>query len=187
MQSGVAPVTYAFYEYRWGYGFPTMYGGYSPVFTSICKGRCTVSMEPGTYELALEKNGRIARTAATFVPEHARIHGTYVDHSGTRTTGAVIGVTGGVAGVVMMIASSHSHVDCDPSGVCVQHNSVSDGLFVGGIATLIGSLVVGTVLASVNDRAEIAITPLRVSSMPGYMGVVLDRGVTQGAALSLRF
>jgi hypothetical protein len=187
-QSGVVPVGYGVYEYGWwGYGPYRFYPGYAPVFTPICKGPCTALMEPGTYELALEKNGRVTRAAPTRIPGNAKLHGNYVDHSGTRTAGVVIGLVGTVGGIVMMIASYHRHVDCDINGLCVDHHTVNDGLFIGGLGTLIGSVIVGTILSSVHDRAEITVAPLRVSSMPGFMGVGFDRGVTQGAALSFKF
>lgn len=187
-QSGVTPVAYGVYEYDWwGYGWPRVYRGYTPVYTSMCRGRCTVSMEAGTYELALEKNGRVVPVSPTTIRGDARLNGNFVDRSGTRTTGVVIGVAGTVGGIVMMIAAYHSHFDCDPAGVCVQHSTLNDGLFAAGLGTLIGSLITGSILGSVRDRAELTITPLRLSSAPGHTGVVFDRAVTEGASLSLKF
>lgn len=178
-------MTYGVYDYYWGYR--ALYGGYAPVFSPVCRGGCTVSMEPGTYDLALEKDGRVARAAPTFVPGNAKIHGNYVDRSGTRTTGVIVGVGGSIGGIVMMIASYHRHVDCDPNGVCFEHNSVNDALLGAGIGTLIGSVIVGSILGSIQDRAEITVTPLRLSSGPRFGGIVLDRGVMEGAALSIAF
>ena len=188
-QTGVVPTGYGIYEYYgWGYRrHRFLYGGYAPTFTQVCRGRCTVSMEPGTYELALERNGRVARAAPTYVPGNAELHGDYLDRSGMRTAGVVIGVTGTIAGIVMIVASFESHLDCDPSGVCFEHDTVDGPLFAGGLGALVGSVIVGSILVSMHDRAEITVTPLKLSSTPRFTGVALDRGVTEGAALSIRF
>src|SRR5262249_10350189 len=80
-QSRATPVAFGVYAYGWwGWGPPYVYRTYAPVYTPICRGRCTASMEPGTYELALEKNGRVVRAAPTNIPGNAKLDGNFVDH-----------------------------------------------------------------------------------------------------------
>lgn len=186
--NGVAPVRYpVYYGYGWGfYHRHFVYGGYAPVYTPICRGPCDASMEPGTYELALEKNGRVVRAGPTYIPGSAELRGTYVDRSGARTAGVVVLVVGSIAGLVMTVASFERHETCDVD-VCFDRDTVNGPLFAAGIGVLVGSIVTGSILASLHDKAFITVRPLHVSSVRGMPGVAFDRAVTEGAALSLRF
>jgi len=181
-RSGQAPFArMAPYGYGWYYE-----QGIIPLYSPICEGPCLTTVPPGTYDLALSKPGRRAvpvhRAVVLTRPTEIRAH--YVDHRGMRTAGEIIGIAGTVGGIVMMVASVHSVIDsCDAYGYCYGHDEVNGPLLGAGIGVLVGSIVVGSVLALQHDHARLRLTPLALAPMREE-GNAPD---AQGAALTLSF
>jgi hypothetical protein len=118
------------------------------------------------------------------------IRGSYVDRSGLRTAGWIIGISGLVGGIVMIAASAHEEDVCDIDGYCYSHETADAPLLVGGIGVLLASGIVGGVLASQHDEARLSIEPLRLSSYGRLRESLAALGAEahpEGAALALHF
>jgi len=187
MLSHVVPVFhYGYYGY-YGYGYGGPYQGYARAYERVCQGRCTVRFAPGTYDLALEKEGHVARAAAPVVVRQPSVlHGEYVDRSGVRVAGVILGIGGLIGGTVMMIASVTRHNVCTPY-YCYYHDDVDGPLLAGGIALAVGSAIAGSVMASQHDEAVFTITPFRVSALSPGERAGLSQALPQGAAIAVRF
>ena len=122
--------------YYYGYGV-------APIYTPLCEGACTLQLMPGHYNWGLSKEGGYVVPAAGggIIGGPATIHAQYIDRSGYRTAGGIVGVAGLVGGIVMIAESVHDHLVCDDFG-CYRHSDVNDPLLVGGIGVLIGSAIV---------------------------------------------
>ena len=166
--------------------------GIAPMYTPLCEGTCTLQLLPGHYQWALAyRGGRVVPAGgAQFIGGPATLRAEYVDRSGLRTAGVVIGVVGVVSGIVMIAESFHDRQVCDEYGYCYLHSEVNDPLLVGGIGVLLASSIVSAVLVSQRDEARISVTPLRVSNL-GTRGIVPHAysllTQPQGAAVSIRF
>ncbi|HEX4338390.1 MAG TPA: hypothetical protein VH062_20935 [Polyangiaceae bacterium] len=178
---------YGYGYYRHGWWAP--YQGYARSYTPVCNGPCSARFAPGEYDLALQKGGRIARSHERIVITHPSVlRGEYVDRSGIRLAGIVIGVTGVVAGTVMMALSVHRNDICDSDGFCYYHQDVDGGLLAGGVALAVGSAIAGSIMVWQRDEAVFSVAPLRLSSLyPGEGGSAAQKMLPQGAAISGRF
>ncbi len=172
--------------YYYGYGV-------APVYSPLCEGTCSLQLMPGPYHLALAQSGGtiVPVEGPTLIGGPSTIHAQYVDRSGLRTTGVVVGVVGAVAGIIMIIDSYHDHYECDAYGDCYEHSDVNGPLVAGGIGVLVGSAIVSAVLISQRDEAKISVTPLRLLSMgtrreSGFLPPSL-RTQPEGAMVSIPF
>ena len=89
-----------------------------------------------------------------------------------------------------MIALSASREDvCDASGYCFRRTVFDTPLAAGGVGVLLGSLIVGSVLAAQHDEAHVMLTPLVAWNRPERTVAAATSIVptVQGAALTLRF
>jgi hypothetical protein len=106
-----------------------------------------------------------------------------------RTAGAVIGLAGIVGGTVMVVESIGSEQVCNADGSgCYETGHTNGGLLIGGIGVMVGSIIVGSILATQPDEARIAVVPLRL----GLASTVRESPLAghappQGAGLELRF
>jgi hypothetical protein len=145
--------------------------------------------------VALAKgDGRAVPTAEPLVVEGpTTVRGSYVDHSGLRLAGWLIGLGGAVGGVVMIIASANGPTVCDDAGYC--HTQVDGGLLAGGIGVVVATGIVGSILALQRDEAHITVEPLRLAPGGGPAGASRDApfaarvasAPAEGAALTLSF
>jgi hypothetical protein len=171
------------------YNSESWYSLYGP----LCQGPCTTHLPPGAYRLALAKGGRIVTVRGPVVIEGpATLHGDYIDRSVLRATGLVVGVAGAVGGFVMIVASAQSRAVCDFNGICVSTGTANGPLLAGGVAVLVVSAVVGSILTFQNDGARITVEPLpAVRALGGAPreGTVanLQASQPQGAAVALHF
>jgi hypothetical protein len=172
----------------YGYGYWGPYRSVARSYTPVCRGACSARFAPGAYELALEKHGRIARSPGrVLIGESSVVHGEYIDRSGVRLGGLVIGIGGVIAGTVMMVVSVHRNDICD-GAYCYYHNDVDGPLLAGGIAVVIGSAIAGSIMAWQRDEAVFTVLPLRVSSLYGTEGGAATlRSQPQGAVVSVKF
>jgi len=186
-QNGAVPVTRisTFPTFLW------FERGLAPLYAPVCPGPCITRMQPGEYRLALSKDG--GRAVPSVGPVDIRgpsaIRASYVDHSGIRTGGVVLAFGGTAAGIVMIALSAKSHDVCDSSGYCFHQTTINTPLAVGGVGVLLGSVIIGSVLASQHDDALITVTPLVAWNRPertAPMAASLVPSV-QGAALTMRF
>jgi hypothetical protein len=173
----VAPVGSHDYERR--------YALYGP----ICQGPCTAHLVPGAYRFALTKGGRIVPVRGPVVLDGpATLHGEYIDRSVLRATGLVIGVAGTVAGFVMVVASAQTGAVCGANGICVSNGKTDVPLLATGVAVLVVSAVVGSILTFLPDRARITVEPL---VLPGHASrealTALGPSQPQGAAVAFHF
>ncbi len=186
--SGVVP----FERYYWGYHYGGWYhGGFTRVYSPICDGPCAIPMPSGPYQLALAKEGGpvVPVQFPVMIQGPSEIRGHYVDRSGTRTAGALIGIGGTLTAVVMLAASqSHARV-CDEFGYCYGRTQANGALVGGGIGVLLGSIIVGAVMVSQRDEAVITVRPLVPGPTARSMTAVLPVAMRtpQGGSLSIRF
>jgi hypothetical protein len=185
----VVPVGYGYrwhgwYRHGWYYG-----RGFAPSYAPICTGPCTARFAPGAYDFALERHGRLVPTPGpTMITGPSVLHASYVDRSGLRVAGLIIGIGGIVAGTIMIFASVDRTDVCDANGFCYEDHTVDGPLLAGGIGVLIGSAIVGSVLAWQHDEANVQVLPLRVSSLRlGGREGGFSQSLPEGAALRVRF
>jgi hypothetical protein len=147
----------------------------APRYVPICTGPCTAHLEDGEYKLALAPRGGAPVDAGTvYVAGPSVLHARYDDRRATRTLGLILGVTGTVAGALMMASSVRTETVCDTSsGMCASHENVNGALLAGGIGVVVGAVLLGSVLATRQDEATVTVTPLELAS--------------HGALLTLRF
>jgi hypothetical protein len=162
----------------------------TPLFSPICEGPCDVRVAPGTYRLALAKPGRGAVPAGPVtLAGPATIRAEYVDRSGARTAGTVIGIVGVLGGIALVVASFETgDTVCDDYGYCTTR--ANGPMLAGGIIAIVGSAIVGSVLALQHDEARISVEPLRTgaaprSAAPDVASIAPARA--EGAALTMRF
>jgi hypothetical protein len=163
--------------------------GFAPVYSPVCEGPCTTQLAPGIYHLAIAREGGHPVPAAVVALNGpSAIHGYYEDRSGTRVLGGVILVAGIVGGIVMIVASADTQ-RCDGYDYCTTN--VNGGLLAGGIAVVVGSAILGSVLASQRDTAHVSVTPLSLPSVGALkespvaaLGAVSQ---PQGASVTVRF
>ena len=195
MRSGEMPferVSIVHYGWWRTHGYYSGYG-VAPVYTPLCEGPCTLRLAPGHYQWALSQPGGpiVPAAGANLIGGPATLHAYYVDRSGLRTAGAVVGVVGVLSGIIMIAESYSDDLVCDGYGYCYRHSKVNDPLLVGGIGVLIGSAIVSAVLASQRDEARISVTPLRVLGVgfPGETGPYAKslRAHPEGATVTVPF
>jgi hypothetical protein len=177
---------YRFGYYGYGYWGPRR--DIARAYAPVCTGPCSARFAPGAYELALAKGGHIARSPGrVMIMQPSTVKGEYLDRSGVRLAGVLIGVGGIVGGTIMMILAVHRDDICDVDG-CYYHQDVDGPLLAGGIALAIGGAIAGSIMAWQRDEAVFTILPLRVSSLlPGAEGSVAKRALPEGAMVSMRF
>jgi hypothetical protein len=172
---------------RYYYGF-----GAEAVYAPLCDGPCNLRLRRGPYHLAIARPGGPVLPVPGFqvIPDSSTIHAHYVDRSGQRTAGYIVGIVGGIAGIIMMFESFDSHDVCDAYGDCYTHSDVNGPLFAGGIGVFIGTTIVSSILIFQRDEASLAITPLRLASL----GTTRDMRLSalpglqpQGAVMTLAF
>ncbi len=167
--------------------------GMVPVYDTLCEGPCDLRLMRGQYHWALSKAGGpvVAAVGTTVVSEPSTLHAHYEDNSGIRTAGAIVGITGMLAGIVMMFESFHDKEVCDGFGNCYTHADVNGGLLAGGLGVFIGSAIASSLMLSRDNEARITITPLKLHTA----GLFLDSGYnsskvltnSSGAAVTVRF
>jgi hypothetical protein len=188
--SGGVPVE-RFHPYRHWWGGRYSYG-WAAVYSPVCDQACSTRFEPGAYHLALSKEGGPAVPAygPAVIRGPSLIRGSYVDRSGVRAAGWIVGIGGLVGGIVMIAASAGDERRCDPDGYCYHHETANAPLLVGGIGVLLVSGIVGGVLAAQRDEARISVEPLRLSSYGALREASAALGAEshpEGAALALHF
>ena len=194
MLSGEMPFErVALVHYGWWRPHGYYYGyGVAPVYTPLCQGTCTLRLAPGHYQFALAQPGGpiVPVFGGSLLGGPATLHADYVDRSGLRTAGVVVGVVGVLGGIVMIAESYQDSDECDGYGYCYRHSKVNDPLLVGGIGVLIGSAIVSAVLVTQRDEARISVTPLQVLSAgsPRELGpYATSLRVPQGASVRISF
>jgi hypothetical protein len=187
--SAEVPVTrFGGFHHSWWYE-----RGYAPVYAPVCDAPCDARLEAGTYHLAVSKDGGrpVPAQEVAVIRGPSTVHSEYVDQAGARAAGWTIAIAGTIGGVVMIAASVTSHDTCDASGFCTRHETTDGPLLGGGIAVLVGSGIVGSLLASQRDIAHVFVEPLSLGLPAGkrelYPVALESRAAAQGAALGLRF
>ena len=173
---------YGYYGYGWG-----PYPGFARAYQRVCRGPCSARFAPGAYDLALEKDGKVARPETPVViKQPSVVHGEYVDRSGVRLGGVLIGVGGLVGGTIMMIASVDHQYICTPF-YCYYHDHVDGPLLAGGIAVAVASAIAGSIMAWQSDEALFSVQPLRVSTLYPGERVGLSQALPEGAMITAKF
>jgi hypothetical protein len=93
-----------------------------------------------------------------------------------------------VGGFVMVVASAQTGAVCGSNGICVSNGKTDVPLLATGVAVLVVSAVVGSILTFQPDRARITVEPL---VLPGHASrealTALGPSQPQGAAVALHF
>jgi hypothetical protein len=173
--------------------------GFVPVYAPVCDAPCGARLEPGVYHLAVSKDGGrpVPASEPAIIRGPSTVHSEYVDNGGIRALGFTIAIVGSIGGVVMIAAAATNETNCDPnSGVCTNDEKIDGPLLGGGIAVLVGSVIVGSILGSRHDLAHVFVEPLslstptskRESGGPVAFGApVGNLPAPQGATIGMRF
>ena len=150
---------------------------------------CTTELARGEYHFALAKNGgRAIPAGAVVLNGPAAIHGSYDDRSGLRVLGGIVLVAGIIGGIVMIVASAENQT-CDSDGYCTTQ--LNGPLLGGGIGVIVGSAIIGTILAAQRDSAHITVMPLTLPTVGALkespMAALGAGSAPQGAALTVKF
>jgi hypothetical protein len=175
-------------ERRWRHGW--YYGvGAAALYTPLCQGPCQITLSTGAYDMALSKNGGgpVHTDEPVVIDGPSTLRAEYVDHSGLRLAGTVIGLGGIVTGVVLLVvAASNRETTCDVNDYCTRTSDVNDGLVVAGVATILGSAIIGSVLALQRDQAHVFVSPLMLGNIR-ELGGMAALAPPQGGTIGLRF
>lgn len=192
--SGIMPYQEVAYVHRgWWHPRRYYYGfGAEAVYAPLCEGPCNLRLRRGPYHLALARPGSPVLPVQGYqiIAGPSTIHAHYVDRSGQRAAGYVVGVVGGIAGIIMMFEAFDSHSVCDAYGDCYAHADVNRPLFAGGIGVFIGTAIVSSILIFQHDEASLTITPLRIASLGKTQEMPLSAlpgSQPQGAAIGFSF
>jgi hypothetical protein len=160
-------------------------------YAPVCEGPCTRTFASGEYRFGVSKaGGGVVPLAPVRIVDPSSLRVDYVDRSGLRTAGVVLGLGGLAGGTVMLFAALESKgLVCTDDGLgCYQSRHTNVGLLIGGIAVMVGSLVAGSVLATLPDEGRISVVPLQL----GLAGAPRESALAshappQGAGLEVRF
>jgi hypothetical protein len=160
-----------------------------PQYSPVCEGPCATQLVPGAYHLALSKDGGPAVPAEEVLLQGpSSIHAEYEDHSAERVLGGMILVGGMIGGVAMVVVSAGRQT-CDSGDSCTT--KVDEQLLAGGIGVVLGSAILGTILAAQHDTAHVEVTPLALPGMGSrkeWPGAALSAAAPpQGVAVRVRF
>lgn len=171
--------------------------GYVPVYAPVCDAPCGAKLEPGVYHLAVSKDGGrpVPASEPAVIRGPSTVHSEYVDNAGLRSLGFTLAVVGSIGGIVMIAAAATEHSGCDSTGVCTRNETVDVPLLGGGIAVLVGSVIVGSILGSRRDIAHVFVEPLSLETPTskresGPVARSMPVGTIpapQGAAIGMRF
>jgi hypothetical protein len=184
MSTGYVPMVHVFHRHWFGWHYRM---AYATRYESICQGPCTARFEPGEYDMALEKpDGRLVPSSEPVVIRGpSRLRASFVDRSGARIAGTAIGVTGVIAGIVLIVASAQTDHVCYPDG-CYARDTVNGPLLAGGIGAIIGSTIAALVLHAQEDEAHITVSPLGVARLETPFAA-RSASAAQGLSVGLRF
>jgi hypothetical protein len=164
------------------------------VYSSICREPCSAHLVPGQYQLALAKEGGGAVPVAepVMIGGPSSVHAEYVDRTGLRIAGWVIGIAGSVTGAILIAVSSRgSEVVCDSNDDCFRQQRYDGGLLAGGIIVVVASVITGSILVSRRDEAHVTVEPLTLPSVgtthEAPIAALGAMAPVQGAALALHF
>lgn len=172
--------------------------GYLPVYAPLCDAPCGARLEPGVYHLAVSKEGGrpVPASEPAVIRGPSTVHSEYVDNAGVRALGFTVAIVGAIGGVVMIAASATNETTCDPnSGLCASNERIDGPLLGGGIAVLVGSVIVGSILGSRHDVAHVFVEPLSLGAPTskresGPVALTMPVGTIpapQGATIGMRF
>jgi hypothetical protein len=155
-------------------------------YAIVCTAPCDTQVPVGVHRLALSEHGGHVVEAEDPIevrgPSTLRAH--YESRIGVRVAGYVVGVASLVTGLVLIVTSYNGN--CDPNtSNCQQFNT---GQLVGGIVTLIGGGIVGGILASIGDKANLQLVPMGAAGPIKLSGTSESAatGGADGAGLALR-
>lgn len=118
---------------------------HSEDYKELCRAPCDVTLQAGSYALALAiEGGDPVRSAALLdIDGPTSVEGVYTSYSVVRALGWVTSVVGGAVGVVLLIKPPGGETD------------LSAGRILPGALTIIGSGILGGILTRVEDDADI--------------------------------
>jgi hypothetical protein len=168
-------------------------------FRTLCTAPCTVEMNPGTYEFALsEGDGRPVIAQRVVVPAgHNSMRGDYSSRAGVRTAGFVVSLVGVTTGLVLIFYPILSASEKCANGICSGRDIDYTMIWV-GVGVTVVSAIVGSILASRPDIANVELIPGVVgwSSPPNLVALQRREGAwlasdsaaaQQGLSLRIRF
>ena len=171
-----------------GFGGVSQYSGRS--YARICTAPCDATMPAGQYNLAISRGGGqpVETDSMTALSGPATLQGRYTSYAALRATGIVITIASIVVGGYLLITSFHQCADgdtaCDP---------VDKGKLYPGIGILIGGGIIGSIMSSKSDEADIQVLPAAAGGLTiPKAGVAAERpiggsGPVPGMTLSARF
>jgi len=121
------------------------------LYAPICRDACVTRVPRGQYRFALAlDDGAPVPLAPVNIEQPSTLRAEYIDRSGYRTAGAVVGIGGILTGIVMVAASlTTGHGD----------DHVNGPLMGGGIAVIATSAILGSILGLQKDQARMVVSP----------------------------
>ncbi len=154
-------------------------------YAVLCTAPCDTQVPVGVHRLALSEHGGHVVEAEDPIevggPSTLRAH--YESRIGIRVAGYVVGVASAVTGIVLIATSYNGN--CNPStSNCQQFNT---GQLVAGFVTLVAGGIVGGVMASIGDKANLQLVPMGAAGPIRLSGTseTVAAG-SEGAGLALR-
>lgn len=144
-----------------GFGGVSQYSGRS--YARICTAPCDATMPAGQYNLALSRGGGppVETGNMTGFQGPATLNGHYTSFAALRATGVVITIAGLVGGLYLSITAIHN-CDGNPDPNCEQ---VDKTRFFTGVGVLLGGAIIGGILSSKSDEADIQVVPAVTSGI----------------------
>lgn len=160
-------------NYRGGMGRVSMLANR---YQLICAAPCSVSVPAGTHTLALAKDGAPIAAEPVYVDGDGKLQGEYTSYKGARIAGTVISVVGALVGLYFILTS----IDYDGCEEEKEKDKPCDQVEVprmlGGFGVLVGGAIIGGILSSIDDDAEITFFPAVSTDRP-YGGPESEDGV----------
>jgi hypothetical protein len=159
----------------------------APGYAHVCAS-CDVSLEPGTYRLALAQPGGspLEPREAVTISGPSTVTGTYTSRRGLRIAGWTLMGVGVTVGTLVAIGGATRAPTCvypegtRASAVCSDRPDAAP--FWGVAAGLGVAAVVGLVLALQHDDATITVTPLDAGSVAPVAPVARREGAWLGTS-----
>jgi hypothetical protein len=154
------------------FGMSHRLGGALRTYDFLCTTPCRTHLPPGTYPLAVARDGRLPIPAdPVSIAGPGVLHASYTSRTAWRVAGGALMLGSIVLGTYLMTTAYQTDSSC-ASPPCDRNYGLNMGPFVGGLAVVGLGTLGGTLLVfTVRDGAGLTLTPSATSSAPGMPSV----------------
>lgn len=149
------------------YGMSYRLGGALRTYDYLCTTPCRTYLPPGTYPLAVARDGRLPIPAdPVSIAGPGVLHASYTSRTAWRVAGGALMLGSIVLGTYLMTTAYQTDSSCG-SPPCDSKYGLNMGPFVGGLAVVGLGTLGGTLLVfTVRDGAGLTLTPTAASNSP---------------------